>query len=101
MLGPILDALGITLPFTTAAVVVAQTFIAAPFYILSARIGFRALGFSDDGHFYINGRPMKLRGLNRHQMFPYIGQAAPARLQRRERLPGQTALTPHRRRRSP
>ncbi len=51
---------------------------------VSARIGFRALGFSDDGSFYLNARPMKLRGLNRHQTFPYVGQAAPARLQRKD-----------------
>ncbi len=40
VLGPSLDLLGIQLPFTTAAVVIAQTFVAAPFYIRSARIGF-------------------------------------------------------------
>jgi beta-galactosidase len=51
---------------------------------VSERIGFRALGFGEDGYFYINGRRMKLRGLNRHQTFPYIGQAAPARLQRKD-----------------
>jgi len=32
----------------------------------------------------VNGQPLKLRGLNRHQMFPYIGNAAPQRLQRRD-----------------
>lgn len=51
---------------------------------ISARIGFRSLGFSEDGNFYLNGKPMKLRGLNRHQTFPYIGQAGPARLQRKD-----------------
>jgi molybdate transport system permease protein len=39
-LGEPLDALGVTLPFTTAAVVVAQTFVAAPFFIVAARAGF-------------------------------------------------------------
>ena len=38
--GPALNFLGISLPFTTAAVVIAQTFVAAPLYIRSARIGF-------------------------------------------------------------
>ncbi|HEY4723780.1 MAG TPA: ABC transporter permease [Anaerolineae bacterium] len=38
--GPILAQLNINLPFTTIAVVMAQTFVAAPFYIRSAQIGF-------------------------------------------------------------
>ena len=38
--GPALNVLGISLPFTTAAVVIAQTFVAAPLYVRSARIGF-------------------------------------------------------------
>ena len=40
VLGAPLHALGIELPFTTAAVVVAQSFVAAPFFIRSARTGF-------------------------------------------------------------
>jgi molybdate transport system permease protein len=40
LLGPALGALGIELPFTTAAVVIAQTFVAAPFYVRAARAGF-------------------------------------------------------------
>ncbi len=43
MLGPALDGVGITLPFTTAAVIFAQIFVAAPFYIRAARIGFSAV----------------------------------------------------------
>ncbi len=39
-LGAELRALGIELPFTTAAVVIAQAFIAAPLFIRSARTGF-------------------------------------------------------------
>jgi molybdate transport system permease protein len=39
-LGGALDGLGIELPFTTIAVVIAQTFVAAPFYVRSARTGF-------------------------------------------------------------
>ena len=31
--------------------------------------------------FLLNGKAVKLRGLNRHQTYPYIGAAAPARLQ--------------------
>lgn len=40
MFGSVLSALGISLPFTTAAVVLAQTFVAAPLYVRSARVGF-------------------------------------------------------------
>jgi beta-galactosidase len=46
------------------------------------RFGFRSTEFRDDGRFYFNGKPLKLFGLNRHQTYPYIGAAAPARLQR-------------------
>lgn len=38
--GSALEAVGISLPFTTTAVVLAQLFVAAPLYIRSARIGF-------------------------------------------------------------
>ncbi len=50
----------------------------------SFRFGFREARFSKEGPFYLNGRPLKLIGLDRHQTFPYIGQAAPARLQCRD-----------------
>lgn len=43
VLGGLLDSAGIHLPFTTAAVVMAQTFVAAPFYVRAARIGFAAV----------------------------------------------------------
>jgi len=41
--GPLLNSAGITLPFTTAAVVIAQTFVSAPFYIRAAQVGFAAV----------------------------------------------------------
>jgi beta-galactosidase len=47
------------------------------------RFGFREARFKDDG-FYLNGERMQLVGLNRHQNFPFIGAAAPARLQRKD-----------------
>ncbi len=47
------------------------------------RIGFRTAEFTPTG-FLLNGRPLKLRGLNRHQTFPYVGQAMPARAQRKD-----------------
>jgi molybdate transport system permease protein len=40
LFGSSLGMLGISLPFTTVAVVIAQTFVAAPLYVRSARIGF-------------------------------------------------------------
>ena len=48
----------------------------------SSRFGFRSAVFSPDGGFYLNGERLKLFGLNRHQSYPYVGAAAPARLQR-------------------
>ncbi|MEO5806705.1 glycoside hydrolase family 2 TIM barrel-domain containing protein [Devosia sp.] len=36
--------------------------------------GFRTAEFTPDG-FLLNGKPIKLRGLNRHQAFPYAGYA--------------------------
>ena len=39
LLGDPLSSVGLTLPFTTAAVVLAQFFVAAPFFIRSARAG--------------------------------------------------------------
>ncbi|HOF88939.1 MAG TPA: glycoside hydrolase family 2 TIM barrel-domain containing protein, partial [Armatimonadota bacterium] len=46
--------------------------------------GFREAVFTREGPFLLNGRPLKLIGLNRHQTYPYLGAAAPARLQRRD-----------------
>lgn len=43
LLGPPLEALGITLPFSTAAVIIAQTFVAAPFYIRAAQMQFQGI----------------------------------------------------------
>lgn len=43
VLGPHLGILGIELPFSMAAVILAQVFIAAPFYIRGAKLGFAAI----------------------------------------------------------
>jgi beta-galactosidase len=51
---------------------------------LETRTGFREAVFTPEGPFLLNGKPLRLLGLNRHQTFPYIGAAAPARLQRRD-----------------
>ena len=42
ILGPALASLGISLPFTPAAVVLAQIFVSAPFFLRAARLGFQA-----------------------------------------------------------
>ncbi|MBV9449354.1 MAG: beta-galactosidase [Streptosporangiaceae bacterium] len=52
-------------------------------HTVSTRIGFRDARFELDG-FYLNGERFEIFGLNRHQLFPYTGMAAPARLQRRD-----------------
>jgi beta-galactosidase len=52
---------------------------------VSHRIGFREAGFTDHG-FELNGKVIKLRGLDRHQTFPFVGQAMPGRVQRRDAL---------------
>jgi molybdate transport system permease protein len=43
VLGPELEVLGIELPFTMPAVVLAQFFVAGPFYIRGAKLGFAAI----------------------------------------------------------
>jgi len=47
------------------------------------RFGFRSARFTDHG-FELNGQHIKLRGLDRHQTFPFVGQAMAARGQRRD-----------------
>ncbi len=51
----------------------------------SRRIGFREARFTPEG-FKINGKVVKLRGLDRHQTFPWVGQAMPGRVQRRDAI---------------
>jgi beta-galactosidase len=50
---------------------------------LAVTTGFREARFQPDG-FYLNGERVQIFGLNRHQLFPYTGMAAAARLQRRD-----------------
>ena len=46
----------------------------------SLRFGFRTVQFRADG-FYLNGKRLKLRGLNRHQSYAYVGYAMPKSIQ--------------------
>ena len=45
--------------------------------------GFRTARFCADG-FYLNGKKFFLRGINRHQSYPYLGYAVPEHLQRED-----------------
>ena len=47
------------------------------------RFGFRSARFTDHG-LELNGQNVKLRGLDRHQTFPFVGQAMAARGQQRD-----------------
>ena len=44
------------------------------------RVGFRDVEFEKNG-FFLNGKKLKLRGLNRHQSYPYVGYAMPKSMQ--------------------
>ena len=48
--------------------------------IHEVKVGFRKAEFRADG-FYLNGNKLKLRGLNRHQSYPYVGYAMPKTMQ--------------------
>lgn len=47
----------------------------------TVRFGFRECRFMKDG-FYLNGKKIKIRGLNRHQSYPYVGCAMPENVQK-------------------
>lgn len=47
----------------------------------TVRFGFRDIKMASDG-FYLNGKKYKIRGLDRHQSFPYYGYSLPESLQR-------------------
>ena len=49
----------------------------------TVRFGFRTYEF-DENHFILNGKEYFIRGLNRHQSFPYVGYAASDSLQRED-----------------
>ena len=73
-LGEALEAVGIRLPFTTVAVVMAQLFVGAPFFLRTAILGFQAvdpayedlaqtLGRSPFGAFWSVSLPLALPSL--------------------------------------
>lgn len=65
LLGGLLNIFGISLPFTTAAVVMAQTFVAGPLYIKSAALGFSSIDCELK-------KAAALDGANRWQVFHCI-----------------------------
>ena len=68
-----LNTLGITLPFTTAAVVLAQTFVSAPLFVRAARIGFAQIEHQIVEAAYVEGS--NEWQLFRYLMFPLAGRA--------------------------
>lgn len=48
----------------------------------SLTFGIRSIKFTPDRGFFLNGEPVKLIGFNRHQFYPYLGNAVPDRYQR-------------------
>jgi molybdate transport system permease protein len=65
VLGGGLDALGIHIAFTQAAVVIAQVFISAPFYVSAASLGFGSIDTEIE-------QAAQLDGANHWQIFQYI-----------------------------
>ena len=47
-------------------------------------IGIRSIRYSTEDGFFINGKPLYLVGANRHQAYPYVGDAASNSMQVRE-----------------
>jgi molybdate transport system permease protein len=73
VLGPFLSSFHISLPFTVAAVVIAQIFVAAPLYVRAARIGFAEIDIQVE-------EAARVEGANQwqlfcHIMFPLAGRA--------------------------
>jgi len=54
-----------------------------PLHNYATRIGFREARFDVDG-FFLNGKQTRLFGLDRHELYPYVGFSAPDRLLRRD-----------------
>ncbi len=48
------------------------------------RVGFRYFRFDKNDGFFLNGKPLKLHGVNVHQDFPGLGSACPARYHEKE-----------------
>ncbi len=75
LLGPLLDSLGIDVAFTTAAVIIAQVFVALPLYVRAAVIGLKTIDPDFES-------VAMVEGANTWQVFTHITLplAAPAML---------------------
>lgn len=71
--GSWLNSFGITIPFTTTAVVLAQTFVSAPLFVRAARIGFAEIEHQIVEAAYVEGS--NEWQLFRYLMFPLAGRA--------------------------
>ncbi|HEX9117446.1 MAG TPA: ABC transporter permease [Anaerolineae bacterium] len=65
LLGPALDGLGIQVAFTSTAVIIAQIFVASPYFIKSAALGLAAIGPELE-------QAAQLDGANPRQIFQYV-----------------------------
>jgi len=54
-----------------------------PWHDYQTRIGFREARFEVDG-FFLNGRRFQIFGLDRHEIYPYVGAAMPPRVKRHD-----------------
>ena len=52
--------------------------------LVNTRFGVRSIKFTKDQGFFLNGKHVKLEGSNRHQTLPFIGNAVPNSLHRRD-----------------
>ncbi len=73
LFGRWLGLVGISLPFTTAAVVIAQTFVSAPLFVRSARLGFSAVDHQLEEAATVEGA--NEWQVFRHVMFPLAGRS--------------------------
>lgn len=54
--------------------------------VTQRRIGIRTIAFSESGQLLLNGEPTYLRGVNRHQEYPYVGYATSPQADYRDAL---------------
>jgi beta-galactosidase len=64
-------------------IVVTLIWAGEPVHDYRISIGLREANFTVDG-FFLNGRRLRLFGLDRHEIYPYVGYAMPARVMRRD-----------------